>query len=71
MAVEVFKTNVITKPVAERLVKRLEGLLLQAKVNFDLEDCDHILRVEAPQIIDVALVSNCVLQHGYRAEQLQ
>ncbi len=69
-SIEIFKTNVLNRPVAAKLVKCLEGLLAQAKVNFDLEDCDHILRVEAPQAIDVALVRNCVLYHGYEAERL-
>lgn len=70
-AVEVFKTNVVNEPAAAKLVTCLEAILLHAKVNFDLEDCDHILRVEAPRMVDVALVRDCVLRHGYEAEQLR
>ncbi|WP_018627011.1 hypothetical protein [Niabella aurantiaca] len=70
-SVEVFKTNVVNRPVAAKLVMCLEALLLHAKVNFDLEDCDHILRVEAPRMIDVALVRDCILRHGYEAEPLR
>lgn len=69
-SVEVFKTNVVNEHVAAGLVKCLETLLRHAKVNFDLEDCDHILRVEAPLLIDVALVRDCIARHGYEAEQL-
>jgi len=69
--IEIFKTNVVNRPAAAKLVKCLEALLLHAKVNFDLEDCDHILRVEAPQTIDVALIRDHILHHGYEAEPLQ
>ncbi|MGJ7031240.1 hypothetical protein [Niabella hirudinis] len=69
-AVEVFKTNVQGPPVAKLLKMQLKALLPSAKINFDLEDCDHILRVEAPRTFDVALVRNCMLYHGYEAEQL-
>lgn len=68
--IEVFKTNVQKRPVAAKLVKDLRALLLHGKVNFDLEDCDHILRVEACRTIDVALIRNCMLHHGYEVEQL-
>ncbi|MCF3110345.1 hypothetical protein LL912_16290 [Niabella sp. CC-SYL272] len=70
-SIEIFKTNVLNRPVAAKLVQCLEALLLEAKVNFDLEDCDHILRVETPETIDATLVRNCIAHHGYKAEPLQ
>ncbi|SDD92337.1 hypothetical protein SAMN04487894_11652 [Niabella drilacis] len=69
-AVEVFKTNVPGPPVAKVLTIKLKALLPSAKINFDLDDCDHILRVEARRTIDVALIRNCILYHGYEAELL-
>jgi hypothetical protein len=45
--VEVFKTNVTTDLQAKQLVGLLEDYFAGYKVNFDLDDCDRILRVEA------------------------
>ena len=50
--VEVFKTNVRTKKQA----RKVASLLQPMKVNFDLEDCDKILRVEDEQINAEAVV---------------
>ena len=50
--VEVFKTNVRTKKQALKVA----SLLRPMKANFDLEDCDKILRVEDEQINPEAVV---------------
>lgn len=44
--VEVFKTNVMRKAAANRLIAQLALLFPGSRVNFDLEDCDKVLRVE-------------------------
>lgn len=44
--VEVFKTNVNNALQAGQLVALLQQDLPECKINFDLEDCDRILRVE-------------------------
>jgi len=48
--VEVFKTNVQHRELAEQLASILRGRFAFSKINFDLEDCDKILRVEGEQI---------------------
>lgn len=54
----IFKTSVTNSLESRMLEPLLKEILNQSeKWNFDLEDCDHILRVEAPlvkapQIID-------------------
>ena len=48
--VEVFKTNLQQHELAEQLACTLRGRLGFCKINFDLEDCDKILRVEGKQI---------------------
>ena len=45
--VEVFKTNVSKTDEAEMLVDRIHLNFAEYKVNFDLEDCDKILRVKS------------------------
>lgn len=60
--VEVFKTNVITKQQAEKIIKTLQILLPLAKINFDLEDCDNILRIEDANI-HTAVIIEYLLDH--------
>jgi tRNA G26 N,N-dimethylase Trm1 len=44
--IEVFKTNVQNKTQAKRILNSLKRMFSEASVNFDLYDCDKILRVE-------------------------
>ena len=48
--VEVFKTNVLHRERAEQLASILQSRFTFCKINFDLDDCDKILRVEGTQI---------------------
>lgn len=43
---EIFKTNVQTEIEALLLTRLLGKIFSEAKINFDLEDCDKILRIE-------------------------
>ena len=45
--VEVFKTNVTTWDHANRLIDQIHHTYREYKANFDLEDCDRILRVQS------------------------
>lgn len=54
--VYVFKTSVDTKSKLESAVILLNQLLPSIKWNFDLEDCDNILRIESEiEITDLIL----------------
>ena len=44
--IEVFKTNVQNKAQAERVIKFLREDFSGANINFDLQDCDKILRMD-------------------------
>jgi hypothetical protein len=44
--IEVFKTNVQEKDRSGLLIKQLMEHFPATKINFDLEDCDKVLRVE-------------------------
>jgi len=48
--VEVFKTNVTCVEKAADLLLKLKDIFPDACINFDLEDCDKILRLEANTI---------------------
>jgi len=67
--VEVFKTNVQQPETARQLAGYILEIFPVKRVNFDLHDCDNILRVEGDgfspwQIIAVMNAS------GYQAEVL-
>ena len=48
--VEVYRTNISDERQADFLVTRLQEKYPTYKINFDLEDCDNILRVEGKEL---------------------
>lgn len=48
--VEIFKTDVIKKNKANEILTELQHEFPNLKINFDLDDCDRILRVEGQGI---------------------
>jgi hypothetical protein len=67
--VEVFKTNVDNAVVAEQIRETIRKQFPRCKVNFDLEDCDRILRVQGTTICNES-ISKIVSSHGYDVELL-
>ncbi|WPO80898.1 hypothetical protein [Flavobacterium sp. KACC 22761] len=70
MIVEVFKTNVQKEADKNYVVAVIQAQFPDYKINFDLEDCDKILRVEGidikyDNIIDYV---NCL---GYTCVRLE
>jgi hypothetical protein len=68
--VEVFKTNVEDLAGAAMLVGLLQKLITNSRVNFDLEDCDKILRIEGLDI-STQLVIGILEDHGYLCRLLE
>ncbi|MFT3947899.1 MAG: hypothetical protein QM763_13095 [Agriterribacter sp.] len=65
----VFKTSVKLKKEARQLKPYLDNLLNQATWNFDLEDCDKILRIDSqPDILDT--VTKLLQDKGFDCEEL-
>lgn len=46
--VEVFKTNITKQKQSKQILEKLAKTFPKYKINFDLEDCDNILRIENP-----------------------
>jgi hypothetical protein len=69
MIVEVFKTNVNEVEPSEILIRQLLDHFPESRINFDLEDCDKILRVEAKAIIPEKIVE-VLIANGYFCELL-
>ena len=68
--VEVFKTNVKKKQHARMLIDQIGKTFCNYTANFDLEDCDKILRVEGVDF-SVDLIIEKVRILGYRCEVLE
>jgi hypothetical protein len=51
----VFKTSVKTKMKAKRLTWHIDKTLPEAKWNFDLGDCDKILRIDREENIAIKI----------------
>jgi hypothetical protein len=67
--VEVFKTNVQKKSQGNRLLCILSEAFPSFKINFDLSDCDKVLRVEGDNI-EALPIMILVKEHGFGCELL-
>ncbi|MGC3977093.1 MAG: hypothetical protein QM751_01975 [Paludibacteraceae bacterium] len=69
--IEIFKTNVKLKKDAKRMVALLSATLIGHKINFDLSDCDKILRVENDKKqVAVPEIKQIFLKEGFSCEVL-
>ena len=67
--VEVFKTNVQKKTQKKMLLCILSEAFPSFKINFDLSDCDKILRVEGEHI-EALRIMILVKDYGFKCEIL-
>ena len=67
--VEVFKTNVDRGELADQLISRLRVHFPLSKINFDLEDCDKILRIEGHQVC-INTIIELLKTSGFECEAL-
>lgn len=69
--IEVFKTNVTSAPLAALLVYEINQEFPACRANFDLQDCDRILRVvSADGSVPVNRIIDLLRAHGFYAEPL-
>ena len=69
MMVEVFKTDVDSAEPATRLIGQLQAIFPGSRVNFDLEDCDRVLRVEGADICCKKII-DLLTTEGYQCLEL-
>jgi len=67
--VEVFKTNVELTEQSHWLINQIISHIPNGIVNFDLEDCDKILRIEAESISNRTII-DLLNKNGFHAEVL-
>lgn len=52
---------------ADLIIDDLKTLLPGTRINFDLDDCDKILRIESPDSINIPEVERYFKKIGYEA----
>jgi len=67
--VEVFKTNVQKKAQSKTMLCILYEAFPSFKINFDLSDCDKVLRVEGDNI-EALRIMILVKEYGFHCEIL-
>jgi hypothetical protein len=67
--VYLFKTSVKTKVAIKKLAPVLDKLSFINKWNFDLQDCDNILRIEASEF-DSEIICKLLKSLGYSCAEL-
>ena len=67
--VEVFKTNVQKKAQSKMLLSILSEAFPSLKINFDLSDCDKVLRVEGDNM-EALPIMILVKEYGFTCEIL-
>ena len=67
---EIFKTNVRKVSEAKKLVILLLHHFPEAKINFDLKDCDNILRVEGKDFVPEKVML-LVKENGFTCNVLE
>jgi hypothetical protein len=68
--IEVFKTDVREPEHAQLLVGEIRRHFSTLEVNFDLDDCDRILRVRSTDTVDASAIIELLKGFGYEAEVL-
>nr|WP_294923291.1 hypothetical protein [uncultured Flavobacterium sp.] len=67
--IEVFKTNVQEAEQSNIIVGKLLEHFPNSVINFDLEDCDKILRIHASSISNNKII-DLMNSFGYQCEEL-
>ena len=67
--VYVFKTSVRTKKAIKELAPKLNKFIPNSKWNFDLEDCDKILRVDSQEVTSKQII-DFLNTHLFDCEEL-
>jgi hypothetical protein len=68
--VEVFRTNVNNPGQARKLIEYIHRVFPTYRANFDLADCDKILRVQSQAEVNADGLINVVYRFGFKAEIL-
>lgn len=68
--VSIFKTNIQADNQAKAILQVLQNTFPNSRINFDLDDCDKILRIEASVIYSVCIIS-AMDKLGFKCVELE
>jgi hypothetical protein len=51
--IEVFKTDIRHVYQASQIQEKIEEIFPYYQINFDLDDCDRIMRIKSSKIVDI------------------
>lgn len=68
--IEVFKTNITSREDAEKVIASIHNTFTGYKANFDLWDCDNILRIQTVGEINISALLPFLAEQGCLAEVL-
>ena len=68
--VEIFKTSVRNTREAKFIIQKLAKEFPDHKINFDLSDCDKILRVQGKNVMEHKIIS-IVTALNYKCKNLE
>lgn len=68
--VEIFKTNIRSIHKAKLIIQKLSEEFPRHKINFDLNDCDKILRVQGENISSEKIIQ-VLIEENYQCKVLQ
>lgn len=70
--VEIFRTNIQSNRDVDKVIRSLLTIYPTCKINFDLEDEENILRVEAIGFgIETDRIVNYMIELGYHCEKIE
>jgi len=69
--IEIFRTTVYDRLYANIVVGRIHARFPEYRANFDLADCDRILRICSPRSVDVTAVIELMTELGFSATLLE
>jgi len=69
MPISIYKTNITSKAKIKKVKPLLDALLHNARWNFDLADCDKILRIESPKNTSHSIIK-ALHNAGFECEEL-
>ena len=69
--IEVFATNISERKDADVILSKIHSAFPGYQANFDLEDCDRILRIHSGEaLICAATITSLIKQLGFVADVL-
>jgi hypothetical protein len=68
--IEVFKTNVSKTRQATKIIGLLQINFPDSTINFDLSDCDKVLRIESQRITPDEVIKT-LTSNGFSCEELE